>query len=302
MLVLFFNQIGTGYAAMQTFGSSLGSEVLHLKTFQQKQTRVSKAMGESADDILSQSVELIRRLHFDDSDILHNDKPIDIGVSFDGSWHTRGHNSKYGFASVIEITTGHVLDYEIFCIYCQNCTSYQNKYGVNSKQYKEWYQTHAQSRPINYTGSSNAMKMEGAKRIWSRSVEKNNMRYVRMLEDGDSKAYKAVLKLNPYNVDIKREECTNHAHKRMGTALRKFSKSSKMGGGGRGSGTLTMNKCQTLQNYYRGAIINNIGNKDNMRKAVWASLMHCLSIDLDTQHNNCPMSSDTWCFFNKALT
>ena len=43
---------------MQTFGSLLGSEILHLKTFQQKQTRVSKAMCESADDILSQSVEL----------------------------------------------------------------------------------------------------------------------------------------------------------------------------------------------------------------------------------------------------
>ena len=54
------------------------------------------------------------------------------------------------------------------------------------------------------------MEMEGAKRIWSRSVEKNNMRYVRMLGDGDSKAYKAVLELNPYNVDIEREECTNN--------------------------------------------------------------------------------------------
>ena len=30
--------------------------------------------------------------------------------------------------------------------------------------------------------------------------------------------------------------------------------------------------------------------------------MHCLSTDQDPQHNNCPMSSDTWCFFNKALT
>ena len=55
-------------------------------------------------------------------------------------------------------------------------------------------------------------------------------------------------------------------------------------------------------NYYCGAIINNIGNKDNMRKTVWASLMHCLSTDQDPQHNNCPMSSDTWCFFNNALT
>ena len=74
------------------------------------------------------------------------------------------------------------------------------------------------------------MEMEGAKRIRSRSVEKNNMRYVRMLGDGDSKAYKAVLELNPYSVDIEREECTNHAHKRMGTALRNISKSSKLGG------------------------------------------------------------------------
>ena len=49
------------------------------------------------------------------------------------------------------------------------------------------------------------------------------MQYVRMLGDGDSKAYKAVLELNPYNVDIEREECTNHAHKRMGTALRNIS-------------------------------------------------------------------------------
>ena len=74
------------------------------------------------------------------------------------------------------------------------------------------------------------MEMKGAKRIWSRSVEKNNMLYVRMLGDGDSKAYKAVLALNPYHVDIEREECTNHAHKRICTAFCNISKSSKLGG------------------------------------------------------------------------
>ena len=163
-----------------------------------------------------------------------------------------------------------MVDYEILCRCCQNCTSYQNKYGVDSEQYKEWYQTHAQSCLINYTGSSNAMEMEGAKIIWSHSVEKNNMRYVRMLGDSDSKAYNAVLELNPYNVDIEREECTNHAHKRV--LLHVISQSRLSWG--RGSGTLTINKCQTLQNCYCGAIINNIGNKDNMKKAVWASLMH----------------------------
>ena len=42
MLVLFFNQIGTGYAAMPTFGSILGSEVLHLKHFNRNRLRYQK--------------------------------------------------------------------------------------------------------------------------------------------------------------------------------------------------------------------------------------------------------------------
>ena len=84
----------------------------------------------------------------------------------------------------------------------------------------------------------------------------------------------------------------------MGTILRNISKSSTGGGGS--IGTLTMNKCQTLQNSYHGAIINNIGNKVNMRKAVWASLMHCFSTVQDTQHNHSPMSSDTGCLFQQG--
>ena len=59
---------------------------------------------------------------------------------------------------------------------------------------------------------------------------------------------------------------------------------SRLSWGGRGSGTITTNKCQTIQNYYRDAIINNICNADNMRKAVWASQMHCLSTDQGPQH------------------
>ena len=40
------------------------------------------------------------------------------------------------------------------------------------------------------------------KRLWSCSVDKNNIQYVSMLEDGDAKAHKSVLDLNPYNIDI----------------------------------------------------------------------------------------------------
>ena len=52
LLVLCFIQIETRYAALLTFGSVFGSDVLHLKTFQQKQGMVSTAMCESTDAIL----------------------------------------------------------------------------------------------------------------------------------------------------------------------------------------------------------------------------------------------------------
>ena len=39
------------------------------------------------------------------------------------------------------------------------------------------------------------------------------------LSDGDSKAYNAVVKLDVYDMPIVNEECVNHVHKRMGTAL-----------------------------------------------------------------------------------
>ena len=39
--------------------------------------------------------------------------PVDITVSYDGSWHKRGHPSMYGVAAVIDIYTGLVVDYVV---------------------------------------------------------------------------------------------------------------------------------------------------------------------------------------------
>ena len=75
--------------------------------------------------------------------------------------------------------------------------------------------------------------MEAAIRIWSRSVSTNGLKYTGFLSDGDSEAYNAVCDFNPYcGVEIKKEECLNHAHKRIGTALINLSKEKKLGGKG----------------------------------------------------------------------
>ncbi|CAM4622574.1 unnamed protein product [Leuciscus chuanchicus] len=93
------------------------------------------------------------------------------------------------------------------------------------------------------------MEQEAAKRMWARSVSRHQLRYIQMLSDGDSAAFREVVSLNPYpGHEVVKLECINHAHKRMGTALRKLSAERKLGG--KGLGKFMAKKCKTLQNYY----------------------------------------------------
>ena len=70
-------------------------------------------------------------------------------------------------------------------------------------------------------------------RLWGRSVQTNGHRDAWRWR---SKACQAVVELEQYVPDLKivREECVNHAHKRVGTTLLKLSREKKLGGSGRG--------------------------------------------------------------------
>ncbi|XP_076454221.1 uncharacterized protein LOC143289180 [Babylonia areolata] len=221
---------------------------------------------------------------------------VDVTVSFDGTWHKRGFTSNYGVGIIIDVMTGLVLDFEVLSKHCQAC-ALNSKREMTDVEREMWRREHAPNCEKNYEGSSKGMEKEAAVRMWRRSVERNGMRYTKMLSDGDSVAYKAVCDLNLY--PVKKLECVNHCDKRMGTALRKKAKEAKLGG--RRRGALTIAACNILQSYYRNAIIQNLGNPGKMREAIWASYLHCCSTDDNPQHQNCPRGPDTWCFFNKAV-
>ena len=106
--------------------------------------------------------------------------------------------------------------------------------------------------------------------------------------------------MQPYgdDVELTKLECVNHAHKRMGSALRKLTKTAKLGG--QGAGRLTLEKCNRLQSYYRNAIQRNLGNVQDMKTAVWATLHHSMSTDDQPQHEYCPQVIDSWCFYQAA--
>ena len=95
-----------------------------------------------------------------------------------------------------------------------------------------------------------------------RSIEKYRFRYVSVLSDGDSSMFRNLLGMQIYgNLIIKKEECVNHIHKRMTSALRKLLKTGRTVGvtfGGRGAGKLNSKTIVKLGEYFSKAVCINI--------------------------------------------
>ena len=121
----------------------------------------------SGEDSLKQTVERLKAAHVD----LDPDFDGCITVSFDGSWHKRGHTSKYGLGVVIDALTGLVIAHEVLSKYCHAYNWNKTVLGEHSVQFLEWQASHNDCS-VNYSGSSKAMEVEVAIRLWKRSEKK----------------------------------------------------------------------------------------------------------------------------------
>ena len=65
--------------------------------------------------------------------------PLSITVSFDGSWHKRGHTSMYGVAAVIDVLTGLVVDYVVLSKYCHACGMKKTELGTDYEAFQNWH-------------------------------------------------------------------------------------------------------------------------------------------------------------------
>ena len=116
--------------------------------------------------------------------------------------------------------------------------------------------------------------------MYQRSVEKNGVRYVSFIGDGDSSTFQTIKYAKPYGDDIiVKKEFVGHVQKRLGTHLRKLksSYSKKKLSDGKGiseKGRLTDKMIDTMQNYYGLAIRQNKHNLQGMTNGVKAGLYH----------------------------
>ncbi|GFX71274.1 uncharacterized protein TNCV_3410441 [Trichonephila clavipes] len=133
------------------------------------------------------------------------DVPVfDISVSFDGSWLTRGHTSLIGIAYVIDILTGYVINFEVMCKVCRNCSWAKRELKESSAEYDIWFEGHRKDCDINHSGSS-TMEMEAALILWEKS-QVMGFHYSTLLSDGDCKTFNYLTEKNVYGdkFDIKK--------------------------------------------------------------------------------------------------
>ncbi|GFO11869.1 hypothetical protein PoB_003837400 [Plakobranchus ocellatus] len=282
---------------------------LHQKTFSTIAKRVYSQNERLAEEVFGQAASIVRQEHIRYYHLqADEDAILDISVSFDGSWLTRGHKSLIGIGCVIDVLTGLIIDGHVLSLHCHVCAQMGDWIKRETPHcYEQWKQEHIEKGEctINFEGSSGMMEVRAAEVLWGRFVQRHNLRYTTMVSDGDSKAFNKLLEVQPYGPDvvILKEDCINHVGKRFGTALKNLVANCSKKGitlGGRGHGRLTAETIRKLQIYYTRAIRSG-RSAEEMRRGILAGLYHGYSTDEYPQHQFCPPGPDSWCFFKRSI-
>ena len=297
--------MGVGHAGVVKLCRYLDMPPIHHTTFGKHAKAVCDASKLAVVHVFASVADVVRRAYRDLDPSIGDDDIIDLTVSFDGSWMTRGHKSLYGIGCVVDVASGLVLDMAVLSLYCHRCVYASRRFGGKATAaFQQWFADHRDECQRNHQGSSGSMEKAAAELLWRRSVDRG-FRYTTLLSDGDANTFKHLTGLKVYgDVVLEKEECINHVSKRLGTALRKLASSGKKAGvtlGGRGHGKLTQAAITKLTAYYGKAVRAHSGDLCGMRDAVLASFYHAISTDDVPQHDRCPQGDTSWCFYQRCL-
>ena len=142
--------VDMGPYKLNKFCESMNFQGIHQKTFLKNARKVYSNTELSKKFMFEKSAAVVRKF-YNEKD---NDKtPLDIPVSFDGSWLTRGHTSLIGLGSVVEVHTGMVLDMHVISLHCSQCSKHSEMKKTDPAAYKLWFDNHQKTGcQINFKG------------------------------------------------------------------------------------------------------------------------------------------------------
>lgn len=308
MLVFCMMMLGVGYDGVSKILAYLSLKHFTEQTYIRTAKYLTKKATIHTDNILEKSRSVVYE-HYSNKEGGLDNGMANVDVTFDGSWHKRGHKSNFGVAATVDVDLGLVLDYSVCSKLCTMCTRKKmdlKNEKITEQDYNTWYENHRNVCEVNFSGPSGGMEKHAAVELWSNTT-RNNMMYRTFLSDGDSSAYKAVCELNnnkgPYGEQYKVEkaECINHVAKRLGTSLREKKKTAEKGKMS-GRHKLTDLVIDHLQFYFQLSLKRKLHTSPSeMRDEILSTFYHCTSTDAKPQHQLCPKGKESWCFYNKAM-
>ncbi|GFW19305.1 uncharacterized protein TNCV_256321 [Trichonephila clavipes] len=130
--------LGFGYSALEKFCMHMNLSIMFSKTFNSYKAKVLNGHIVESNQLLVDVRKNVREAYGS-----KNDKDIvDIGVSYDVSWLTRGHTSNIGVGCVIDLLSGFVIDYEVMSKRCGDCEQIKFALEEDSADFRIWYEEH----------------------------------------------------------------------------------------------------------------------------------------------------------------
>lgn len=214
--------VGGGFSHLEELCASIGIPCMSSHTYSKVHDKVSdgweKAALDSMNAAAKEEAELaVKRGDVDDNGIPH------LTVVADGCWSKRSYRTKYnalsGVAAIVGFYTKKVLFMSVrnkFCFVCARTSD--DKEIPQHTCYKNW------------TGSSTSMEANIVVEGFKLSESVYNVKYSKVIADGDSSCYKKILEARPYSgTTVEKIECRNHLLRNYCTKLRALSEQSKIG-------------------------------------------------------------------------
>lgn len=203
--VLAANMVGIGFSQLEQFTSVLSVPVMSSVTFKKYNDKIGEFWEQTAEDCMKKAAEEERQAAIGRGDVDEEDGIPFVSVVTDECWSKRSYNKNYtalsGVASIVGAHTNKVLWIGVRNKYCVMCVRYGNKDLTPPP--------HFCTR--NYSGLSSDMEWQSILEGFQKSIELYNMRYMRIIADGDSSTYAKIIENRPYgHRHVLKDECTNH--------------------------------------------------------------------------------------------
>lgn len=212
--VLGANMIGIGYSQLEQLSSILDVPSMCNDKFKKLNDQLGEFWEVTAAKEMKEAAEEEAKAAIARGDV----DPIDgvpfIKVVTDACWSKRAFNKNFtalsGVGAIVGAHTGKGLWIGVRNRYCVICVRAENN-GTTPR-------SHACTK--NFTGPSSEMEWNIILEGFKSSVELYNLRFLRVISDGDSSTYSKLLEHKPYgDRHIEKIECTNHLYRNFRTNL-----------------------------------------------------------------------------------